>query len=156
MQDWDIQRCLANDGGSIWHVGPEGPSEEILNVMSQRNCENNVVKTTFDNFFRDLHQRLLRRNVTPLLEWQDDLQQNSLKDLRSCGGYYSLSQGDLVLGQPEANACIQIIPPFPENLTLKATLQIAESHSPSDWVGLWARGRTPSYLDGNLVFLRQN
>lgn len=156
VQDWDMLRCLSNHGGSIWHVGPDGPSPEIRTVMMHRGCENNIITANFDEFFQELYEMLLPPNVSQLSTWMDSFKEHSLEDIQIVNGYYGLSQSNLILGRSGKQACLQIVHLFPEDLTIEVTFKIVESLTPNDWVGFWARGRTPYFLDGNLVYLRRN
>lgn len=62
MRDSDINRCLKDEGGSIWYVSPDPPSGDIARVMKSRRSEGNVLSGDsgyFDQFFVTLHAALL-------------------------------------------------------------------------------------------------
>ena len=62
MRDTDINRCLKEQGGSIWYVGPNPPNEEITHFMKLRKSGNNIISGKngyYDSFFTQLKDKLL-------------------------------------------------------------------------------------------------
>ncbi len=62
MHDTDINRCLTEQGGSIWYVAPQPPTDDVAKIMEARKSEDLVVAGaygSFDNFFGQLRGVLL-------------------------------------------------------------------------------------------------
>lgn len=56
VNDVDIQNALSEEHGVIWYVSPEKPSRNdfIIRAMDARNCQENMIITSFDKFFIDI------------------------------------------------------------------------------------------------------
>jgi hypothetical protein len=64
-RDYDINRAIEREGGSIWYVGQSPPSMDdmIYQAMRARGTQNNVINEEFglfDRFFEALHRELMR------------------------------------------------------------------------------------------------
>jgi hypothetical protein len=64
-RDYDINRAIEREGGSIWYIGQSPPSMDdlIYQAMRARGTQGNVISGEFglfDRFFEALHSELLR------------------------------------------------------------------------------------------------
>jgi hypothetical protein len=65
-RDYDINRAIEREGGSIWYVGQTPPpaDDPIYHAMRSRRTQTNVISGAFglfDNFFDALYEELMRQ-----------------------------------------------------------------------------------------------
>jgi hypothetical protein len=164
MQDWDIQRCLPNEGESIWYVGPEGPGNEIMTAMDLRESLGNVIQGPegmFDEFFRRLAEDLIKDRFGRLgTQYKDSFDQNDLNGIAVIHGSYGTEEGKFRLGDVDSHAVARIAVPFVKDVRIRLKVSIVNTRDDQNrdthWVGFWARGRAPLFFDSNLIYLRRN
>ena len=66
-RDYDLNRAIEHQGGSIWYVNYEAPAEDtpLHRAMHARHTEANIVNGEFglfDKFFEALHRELMRQS----------------------------------------------------------------------------------------------